>query len=144
MGFIALQSWSRGAATSVHLLRPAGSNTKLYDARAVQTLKLNTGVKFDVRGSSSRKSLKKLRRDSQQGQDITRRTVAQEEAAQISSPRSEETQVDFSTSKDFTDDVVVVAPRDKVLQACTVTSGLMAASALIIRRVKSIREFWFL
>uniref|UniRef100_A0A1J3GEF0 Uncharacterized protein n=1 Tax=Noccaea caerulescens TaxID=107243 RepID=A0A1J3GEF0_NOCCA len=143
MGFIALQSWSRGAATSVHLLRPAGSNTKLYDARAVQTLKLNTGVKFDVRGSSSRKSLKKLRRDSQQGKDITRRTVTQEEAAQISSPRSEETQVDSSTSKDSTDDVVV-APRDKVLQACTVTSGLMAASALIIRRVKSIREFWFL
>uniref|UniRef100_A0A1J3IPW3 Uncharacterized protein n=1 Tax=Noccaea caerulescens TaxID=107243 RepID=A0A1J3IPW3_NOCCA len=143
MGFIALQSWSRGAATSVHLLRPAGSNTKLYGARAVQTLKLNTGVRFDVRGSSSRKSLKKLRRDSQQGKDITRRTVTQEEAAQISSPRSEETQVDSSTSKDSTDDVVV-APRDKVLQACTVTSGLMAASALIIRRVKSIREFWFL
>lgn len=98
------------------------------------------GVKFDVRSSSSRKSLKKLRRESQQGKDITRSSVTkeEEEAAQVSSPRSEETQVDdTSTSKGSVADVAAVAPRDKVIQACTVTSGLMAASGLIIRTVKN-------
>lgn len=97
------------------------------------------GFKFDVRASSSRKSLKKLRRESQQGKDITTRNVTEEE---VSSPRFEEAQVDTSTSKDSTD-VVVVAPRDKVLQACTVTSGLMAALGLIIRKVNPFERFGF-
>ncbi|EFH51564.1 CAAX amino terminal protease family protein [Arabidopsis lyrata subsp. lyrata] len=126
MGFIALQSWSRGASTSLHLLRPVGSNPKLYDAPLVQ---------FDVRASSSRKSLKKLRRESQQGKDITTRNVTEEE---VSSPRFEEAQVDTLTSKDSTGAVVVAAPRDKVLQACTVTSGLMAALGLIIRKASHV------
>ncbi|CAL9248624.1 unnamed protein product [Arabidopsis halleri] len=132
MGFIALQSWSRGSSTSLHLLRPVGSNPKLYDAPLVQAV---TGFKFDViRASSSRKSLKKLRRESQQGKDITTRNVTEEE---VSSPRFEEAQVDTPTSKDSTH-VVVVAPRDKVLQACTVTSGLMAALGLIIRKASHV------
>jgi hypothetical protein len=126
MGSIALQSWSRGASTSLHLLfRPVGSNPKLYDARRVQ---------FDVRASSSRKSLKKLKRESQQGKDIGLRNVTDEE---VSSPRFEEAQVDSSTSKDSID-VFVAAPRDKVLQACTVTSGLMAALGLIIRKASHV------
>ncbi|ESQ32882.1 hypothetical protein EUTSA_v10004665mg [Eutrema salsugineum] len=136
MGFTALQSWSRGASTSVHLLRPVSSNPKLYDARSVQAIKFYTVFKFDVRASSSRKSLKKLRRESQQGKDITRRNVTEEEVAQVSSPRFEEAQVDISTSKDSID--VVVAPRGKVLQACTVTSGLMAALGLIIRKASHV------
>jgi len=90
------------------------------------------GFKFDVRASSSRKSLKKLKRESQQGKDIGLRNVTDEE---VSSPRFEEAQVDdIPTSKDSID-VFVAAPRDKVLQACTVTSGLMAALGLIIRKV---------
>lgn len=127
MGSIALQSWSRGASTSLHLLfRPVGSNPKLYDARRVQ---------FDVRASSSRKSLKKLKRESQQGKDIGLRNVTDEE---VSSPRFEEAQVDdIPTSKDSID-VFVAAPRDKVLQACTVTSGLMAALGLIIRKASHV------
>ncbi|CAH2045429.1 unnamed protein product [Thlaspi arvense] len=138
MGFISLQSWSRGASTSVHLLRPVGPNPKLYDAsRAVQAAKFYTGFKFDVRASSSRKSLKKLRRESQQGKDITRRNVTEdeEEVAQVSSPKFKEAQVDTSTSNDSID---VVAPRDKVLQACTATSGLMAALGLIIRKASHV------
>ncbi|XP_023637848.1 uncharacterized protein LOC17885549 isoform X2 [Capsella rubella] len=129
MGFIALQSWSRGASTSLHLLRPRPvvSNPKLYDAPAVQ---------FDVRASSSRKSPKKLRRESQQGKDITTRTVTEKEEV-VSSPKFEEAQVDTPTSKDSTVDVVV-APRDKVLQACTVTSGLMSALGLIIRKASHV------
>ncbi|XP_010425276.1 PREDICTED: uncharacterized protein LOC104710395 [Camelina sativa] len=134
MGFIALQSWSRGASTSLYLLRPrpVGSNPKLYVAPAVEAV---TSYKFDVRvrASSSRKSLKKLRRESQQGKDITTRNVTEEE---VSSPRFEEAQVDTLTSKDSTD--MVVAPRDKVLQACTVTSGLMAALGLIIRKASQV------
>lgn len=99
------------------------------------------GFKFDViRASSSRKSLKKLRRESQQGKDITTRNVTEEE---VSSPRFEEAQVDTLTSKDSTGAVVVVAPRDKVLQACTVTSGLMAALGLIIRKVNPFESFGF-
>ncbi|KAG7626615.1 putative CAAX prenyl protease 2 [Arabidopsis thaliana] len=126
MGSIALQSWSRGASTSLHLLRPVGLNPKLYDARRVQ---------FDVRASSSRKSLKKLKRESQQGKDIGLRNVTDEE---VSSPRFEEAQVDdIPTSKDSID-VFVAAPRDKVLQACTVTSGLMAALGLIIRKASHV------
>ncbi|XP_010514245.2 PREDICTED: uncharacterized protein LOC104790237 [Camelina sativa] len=127
MGFIALQSWSRGAAsTSLHLLRPrpVGSNPKLYVAPAVQAV---TNFKFDVRASSSRKSLKKPKRESQQGKDITTRNVTEEE---VTSPRFEEAQVDT--------DVVVVAPREEVLQACTVTSGLMAALGLIIRKASHV------
>jgi hypothetical protein len=92
------------------------------------------GFKFDVRASSSRKSLKKLKRESQQGKDIGLRNVTDEE---VSSPRFEEAQVDSSTSKDSID-VFVAAPRDKVLQACTVTSGLMAALGLIIRKASHV------
>ncbi|RID60118.1 hypothetical protein BRARA_F03297 [Brassica rapa] len=118
MGFIALQSWSRGASTSLHLLRPVGPNPKLYDAGA---------VKFDtVRASSSRKPLKKLRRETQRGKDITKRSVTEED-------KEEEVIADTWTSKDSIN-VVVAAPRDKVLQACTVTSGLMAALGLVIRK----------
>lgn len=98
------------------------------------------GFKFDViRASSSRKSLKKLRRESQQGKDITTRNVTEEE---VSSPRFEEAQVDTPTPKDSID-AVVVAPRDKVLQACTVTSGLMVALGLIIRKVNPFESFGF-
>ncbi|CAG7872763.1 unnamed protein product [Brassica rapa] len=118
MGFIALQSWSRGASTSLHLLRPVGPYPKLYDAGA---------VKFDtVRASSSRKPLKKLRRETQRGKDITKRSVTEED-------KEEEVIADTWTSKDSIN-VVVAAPRDKVLQACTVTSGLMAALGLVIRK----------
>ncbi|KAG2261483.1 hypothetical protein Bca52824_068562 [Brassica carinata] len=116
MGFIALPSWGRGASTSLHLLRPVGPIPKLYNAGA---------VKFDVRASSSRKSLKKLRRESQQGKDITTGSVTEEVIAQVD---------DTSTSKDSINVVVAAAPRDKVLQACTVTSGLMAALGLVIRK----------
>lgn len=107
------------------LISSVGPNPDLYDTRAVKFLK------FDVRASSSsRKSLKKLKRESQQSKDITVRSVTEEEEEEVA-------QVDdFSTSKDSIDDVVVVAaPRDKVLQACTVTSGLMSVLALIIRKV---------
>ncbi|KAL1199927.1 hypothetical protein V5N11_018335 [Cardamine amara subsp. amara] len=135
MGFMVLQSWSRGASTSIHLLPPVGSNPKLNDARAAQAL---NGFKFDVRASSSRKSLKKLRRESQQSKDITTRNVKEEEVAQVSSPRFEEAQVDTPTSNDSIDDDVVAAPRDKVLQACTVTSGLMVALGLIIRKASHV------
>ncbi|KAJ4887862.1 Uncharacterized protein Rs2_27610 [Raphanus sativus] len=41
--FHRLQSWSRGAAASFHLLRPVGPYPKLYDAGVVQA------VKFDER-----------------------------------------------------------------------------------------------
>ncbi|KAL0737561.1 hypothetical protein Bca4012_013771 [Brassica carinata] len=115
MGFIALQSWNRGASTSLHLLRPVGPIPKL--------------VKFDVRASSSRKSLKKLRRESQQGQDMTTRSITEEVIAQVD---------DNSTSKGSSNVVVAAAPRDKVLQACTVTSGLMAALGLVIRKASHV------
>ncbi|KFK33549.1 hypothetical protein AALP_AA5G028100 [Arabis alpina] len=110
MGFIALQSWSRGASTFVHLLRPVGRKPNIKF------------IKFDVRASSSRKTIKKLKRESQQSKDITKPSVTEEE--------EEVAQVDV--------DVVVAAPRDKVLQACSVTSGLMAALALIIRQVSHV------
>ncbi|KAF8096393.1 hypothetical protein N665_0309s0020 [Sinapis alba] len=130
MGFISLQPWSRGASTSVHLLRPVGPYSKLYDAGAVQAVKFETCFKFDVRASSSRKSLKKLRRESQQGKDITTRTLTEEEEV---IPQGD----DNSTSKDSIN-VAVAAPRDKVLQACTVTSGLMAALGLVIRKASHV------
>lgn len=123
MGFVALQYWSRGASTSLHLLRPVGPYPKLYDARAVQA------VKFDVRASSSRKPLKKLQRETQRGKDITKRSVTEAEAKEDVIAQVD---ADTSTSNDSID-VVVAAPRDKVLQACTVTSGLMAALGLVIR-----------
>ncbi|KAL0761467.1 hypothetical protein Bca101_077617 [Brassica carinata] len=118
MGYISLQSWSRGASTSLHLLPPVGPYPKLYDAGA---------VKFDVRASSSRKSLKKQRRESQQGKDITTRSVTEAEEEVIA-------QVDDTSTSNDSTDVVAATPRDKVLQACTVTSGLMAALGLVIRK----------
>ncbi|XP_013644839.2 uncharacterized protein LOC106349427 [Brassica napus] len=124
MGFIALQSWSRGASTSLHLLRPVGPNPKLYDAGA---------VKFDVRASSSRKSRKKQRRESQQGKDIARRSVTETDKGEEVIAQVDDT----STSKDSIN-VVVAAPRDKVLQACTVTSGLMATLGLVIRKASHV------
>ncbi|XP_009152087.1 uncharacterized protein LOC103875324 [Brassica rapa] len=124
MGFIALQSWSRGASTSLHLLRPVGPNPKLYDAGA---------VKFDVRASSSRKSRKKQRRESQQGKDIARRSVTETDKGEEVIAQVDDT----STSKDSIN-VVVADPRDKVLQACTVTSGLMATLGLVIRKASHV------
>ncbi|KAL0657985.1 hypothetical protein Bca4012_078570 [Brassica carinata] len=108
----------RGASTSLHLLPPVGPYPKLYDAGA---------VKFDVRASSSRKSLKKQRRESQQGKDITTRSVTEAEEEVIA-------QVDDTSTSNDSTDVVAATPRDKVLQACTVTSGLMAALGLVIRK----------
>ncbi|CAH8360990.1 unnamed protein product [Eruca vesicaria subsp. sativa] len=128
MGFIALQVWSRRASTSVHLLRAVGSYPKLYDAGTLKAVKFETGFKFNVRASSSRKSVKKLRRESKQGKDITRRSVTEAEEEDVIAQVDDNT----STSKDSSD-VVVAAPRDKVLQACTVTSGLMAALGLVMR-----------
>ena len=80
-----------------------------------------------MRASSSRKSLKKQRRESQQGKDITTRTITEVDQEE------EVIAQDTSTSKASIN--VVAAPRDKVLQACTVTSGLMAALGLVIRKV---------
>lgn len=103
---------------SESLVWSVGPYPKLYDAGA---------VKFDVRASSSRKSLKKQRRESQQGKDITTRTITEVDQEE------EVIAQDTSTSKASIN--VVAAPRDKVLQACTVTSGLMAALGLVIRKV---------
>ncbi|KAJ4901113.1 CAAX amino terminal protease family protein [Raphanus sativus] len=130
MGFIALQSWSRGASASVNLLRPqvVGPYPKLYDGGAVQA------VKFDVRASSSRKSFKQLRRETQlQGKDTTTKKVTEAEViARVDD--------DTSTSKASSINAVAAAaaPRDKVLQACTVTSGLMAALGLLIRKASHV------
>ncbi|XP_013677389.2 uncharacterized protein LOC106381989 [Brassica napus] len=124
MGYISLQSWSRGASTSLHLLPPVGPYPKLYDAGA---------VKFDVRASSSRKSLKKQRRESQQGKDITTRSITE-----VDQEEEVIAQVDADTSTSKASINVVAAPRDKVLQACTVTSGLMAALGLVIRKASHV------
>ncbi|CAN8266459.1 unnamed protein product [Cochlearia groenlandica] len=94
-----------------------------------------SGVKFDVKASSSRKSVKKPRRESQQSKDLNKTSVTEkEEMSQVS---SQEAQADTPISIDSIDDVVA-APRDKVVQACTVTSGLMAALGLFIREASHV------
>ncbi|WZZ74020.1 hypothetical protein YC2023_085390 [Brassica napus] len=108
----------------IYFLQVVGPYPKLYDAGA---------VKFDVRASSSRKSLKKQRRESQQGKDITTRSITE-----VDQEEEVIAQVDADTSTSKASINVVAAPRDKVLQACTVTSGLMAALGLVIRKASHV------
>ncbi|XP_010556358.1 PREDICTED: uncharacterized protein LOC104825684 [Tarenaya hassleriana] len=128
MGFMALQPWWRGASTTVRL--PCPDRTWGY-------------YKFSIRACSDRKSLKKSTREARQSKNPIKnsnKSSSRSEVNQVPSPRFDEVSdnsdvdtVDISASnKESVDDV---APRDKVLQACTVTSGLISALGLIIRQV---------
>ncbi|XP_022726450.1 uncharacterized protein LOC111282576 isoform X1 [Durio zibethinus] len=115
-----------------------------YGASAKQLSPQNSisVAKFRIRAFAGRKSMKKLRREGQPRESVTlpnKQTL----------PEDSSVLADTSPSKD--DDIkngksvysapqnsISIPSRSNVLQACTITSGLIAALGLIIRQVSHV------
>ncbi|KAH0991798.1 hypothetical protein GBA52_003281 [Prunus armeniaca] len=123
---------SNGFARCEHLAVYSGNLIGLYDAQKVLPAKLCSGVSISPRAFASRNSVKKLRRDGE-----ARKRVADKSTA------SEDDYVQIDKKVDPSDnltaeELVVFPPRGAVLQACTVTSGLIAALGIIIRQASHV------
>ncbi|KAL5552701.1 hypothetical protein UlMin_040102 [Ulmus minor] len=107
----------------------SGNSILIYGVQKALSPKLCTGLKFCPRAFARRNSVKKLKKDEQ-----TRKSIAD-----ISS-KDESGEDDNKVNLSVSDNSIVQKPsptpsRSTVLQACTLTSGLIAALGIIIRQV---------
>ncbi|XP_048318387.2 uncharacterized protein LOC107428466 isoform X3 [Ziziphus jujuba] len=105
-----------------------GNLIGLYGVQNVLPSKLCSGLKFSPRAFASRKSFKKLKKDGTQ----KRKSVT--DSSSSNDYGQDDKKVD--PSENLTEQKLISIPsRSSVLQACTVTSGLIAAFGIIIRQV---------
>ncbi|XP_015894484.3 uncharacterized protein LOC107428466 isoform X2 [Ziziphus jujuba] len=139
MGSLSVNGWwtrttSKYASSSTNPLRLeqssfiCGNLIGLYGVQNVLPSKLCSGLKFSPRAFASRKSFKKLKKDGTQ----KRKSVT--DSSSSNDYGQDDKKVD--PSENLTEQKLISIPsRSSVLQACTVTSGLIAAFGIIIRQV---------
>ncbi|CAL2231045.1 unnamed protein product [Prunus armeniaca] len=140
MGSLAVNIW-RSTVNNAAFTTPlswgssifiSGNLIGLYDAQKVLPAKLCSGVSISPRAFASRNSVKKLRRDGEARKRVADKSTASED---------DYVQIDkkVDPSDNLTAEELVVFPsRGAVLQACTVTSGLIAALGIIIRQASHV------
>ncbi|KAL6294359.1 hypothetical protein ACE6H2_002501 [Prunus campanulata] len=110
----------------------SGNFIALYDVQKVLSAKPCSGVAISPRAFASRNSVKKSRRDGEARKRVAdKSTVTEDDYVQI------DNKVDPSDNL-AAEELVAFPPRGAVLQACTVTSGLIAALGIIIRQASHV------
>ncbi|XP_059447467.1 uncharacterized protein LOC132178906 [Corylus avellana] len=129
--------WTRTNSVSTTLL-PCRKSTfmggefiYIYDAQKVLPTKLCSGLRLKTRAFASRKSVKKLRSDGQPPKSIVDSPPTKDNYVQ------DDNMVD-SFENSAAPNSATIPSRSTVLQACTVTSGLIAALGIIIRQVSHV------
>ncbi|XP_062149844.1 uncharacterized protein LOC133858395 [Alnus glutinosa] len=129
--------WTRTNDVSTTLL-PCRNSTfiggkfiYIYDAQKVLPAKFCSGLRLNTRAFASRKSVKKLRRDGQPPKSV------------VDSPPTKHNYIQDDNMVDSFEDSAspnsaTIPSRSTVLQACTVTSGLIAGLGMIIRQVSHV------
>ncbi|KAM3706153.1 hypothetical protein ACJW31_03G131900 [Castanea mollissima] len=108
-----------------------GKVIHLYDAEQVVLSTLHSGFRFDTRAFASRNSVKKLRRNGQPPEIVADIPPTKDDYVQDeNSASSFENSVDQNST--------IKPSRSTVLQACTITSGLIAALGIILRQVSHV------
>ncbi|XP_021893842.1 uncharacterized protein LOC110811606 isoform X4 [Carica papaya] len=140
MDFLTTQSWSArrshasGSAihlSPVHAYIPNGANfISLFGAREVSP---RGGSKLRMRAFATRKAAKKLRRGGQRGGNSSK-SPSDENLSEENDSVEERSPLESDDSQN----TVAVASRNNVLQACIITSGLIAALGVTIRQVSHV------
>ncbi|XP_070671177.1 uncharacterized protein [Malus domestica] len=94
----------------------------------------NYGVAISPRAFASRNSVKKLRRDGQARKKVADKSIASEDDC-VKNDENVESSVNLAA-----EELVAFPSRGAVLQACTVTSGLIAALGIIIRQASHVAK----
>ncbi|XWS69136.1 hypothetical protein CRYUN_Cryun04dG0153700 [Craigia yunnanensis] len=113
-----------------------------YGAKELSPQNSISGTKFSPRAFASRKSMKKLRREGQPRESVTLRTkqTLPEDSSVLAdaSPSVDDNIKDGNSVYSSPQNSISIPSRSNVLQACTITSGLIATLALIIRQVSHV------
>ncbi|GMY26401.1 hypothetical protein FCV25MIE_21643 [Fagus crenata] len=138
MGLLTINCWWTRTNNISTTLLPCTTSTFMgrkfihhYDAEKVVPAKLYSGFRFNTRAFASRKSVKKLRRDGQPPKSVADSPPTKDDYVQ-----DEKMAYSFENSVD--QNTTIIPSRSTVLQACTVTSGLIAALGIIIRQVSHV------
>ncbi|XP_068327572.1 uncharacterized protein [Pyrus communis] len=103
-----------------------------FDVHKVLPPKLCSGVAISPRAFASQNSVKKLRREGQARKKVADKSTASEDDC-VKNDENVESCVNLAA-----EEPVAFPSRGAVLQACTVTSGLIAALGIIIRQVSHV------
>ncbi|OMO81495.1 CAAX amino terminal protease [Corchorus olitorius] len=128
------------------LMAYCGKFVGYHGAKELVTLKTISGPKFSVRAFASRKSMKRLRREGQPRKNVslpTKETLVEDGSVLTDTSSSKDEDGNDGGSVYFSDNTapqtsISIPSRSNVLQACTITSGLIAALGLIIRQVSHV------
>ncbi|XVE92264.1 hypothetical protein REPUB_Repub01dG0081600 [Reevesia pubescens] len=112
-----------------------------YGAKEFSPQNSINGTKFSIRAFASRKSMKKLRREGQPRKTITlqtKDTLPEESSVLADTSPSKDDNSNEGNSGHSPQNSISLPSRSNVLQACTITSGFIAALGLIIRQVSHV------
>ncbi|XVF85127.1 hypothetical protein PTKIN_Ptkin17bG0093300 [Pterospermum kingtungense] len=119
-----------------------GKSVGYYGTKKLSPQNSITGTKFSIRAFASRKSMNKLRRVGQPLKSNTLQTkeTLPEDSSVLAdtSPSDGDNINDGKSVYSAPQNSISIPSRSNVLQACTVTSGLIAALGLIIRQVSHV------
>nr|XP_023876459.1 uncharacterized protein LOC111988883 isoform X3 [Quercus suber]XP_023898049.1 uncharacterized protein LOC112009924 isoform X3 [Quercus suber] len=138
MGLLTINCWwtrTNNFSTTLFPYRASafmgGKFIHLSDAERVVLSTLHSGFRFDTRAFASRNSVKKLRRNRQPPEIVADIPPTKDDYVQDeNSASSFENSVDQNST--------IKPSRSTVLQACTITSGLIAALGIILRQVSHV------
>ncbi|PRQ40064.1 putative CAAX amino terminal protease [Rosa chinensis] len=131
MGWLTVNNASTTSLNWGNSIFTCGKCIGLYDVQKCLPAKSCSGVAFSPRAFASRNSLKKLRRERLASERVADKTTASSENVQ--NDNKVELSDDSAAEKG-----VNIPSRGAVLQACTVTSGLIAALGILIRQASHV------
>ncbi|KHG17828.1 putative yyaK [Gossypium arboreum] len=142
----------KGASTLILKLEPAmglltincGMFVRYYGIKELSPRNSIISTKFSARAFASRKPMKKSRREGRPSKSFTlqtKETLPEDINGLADMHPSKDGNTNNGKSVDSTPpDIISIPSRSTVLQACTITSGLIAALGLIIRQFNMIKS----
>ncbi|KAM5568055.1 hypothetical protein ABKV19_015895 [Rosa sericea] len=129
MGWLTVNNASTTSLTWGNSIFTCGKCIGLYAVQECLPAKSCSGVAFSPRASASRNSVKKLRRERLASERVADKTSSEN----VQNDNKVELSDDSAAEKG-----VNIPSRGAVLQACTVTSGLIAALGILIRQASHV------
>lgn len=130
MGLLTVNNASTTSLTWGNSIFTCGKSVGLYDVRKSLPANSCSRVASSPRAFASRNSVKKLRREKQASERVADKGTSSE---YVQNDNKEEPGDNSAAEK-----VVNIPSRGTVLQACTVTSGLIAALGILIRQASHV------
>ncbi|KAE8653745.1 Leucine-rich repeat-containing protein [Hibiscus syriacus] len=113
-----------------------------YGTKVLSTQNSISGTRFNIRTFASRKSMKKSRREGRLSKSYTiqtKETLSEDSNVLADSCLSKDDNINNGKNvHSASQDSISIPSRSNVLQACTITSGLIAAAGLIIRQASHV------